>query len=113
LDKGRSQFYSFKTHILIGEIDYAVESYKEDYKNTPSRDRLDGSSVFREKEASLLLSQRERIRQPFLPARKRQRKKDGGNSGDKTKFPNQGNDQIVLQIHIKEEHETKNQDYRS
>ena len=51
----RSQFYSFKTHILIGEICYAVEPCKEDYKNTPSRDWLDSSSVFREKEASLLL----------------------------------------------------------
>jgi hypothetical protein len=53
----RSPFYSFKTHILIGEIDYAVEPCKEDYKNTPSRDWLDSSSLFREKEASLLLSQ--------------------------------------------------------
>jgi hypothetical protein len=50
---------------LIGEIDYAVEPYKEDYKNTPSRDWLDSSSVFREKEASLLLSQRERIDNHF------------------------------------------------
>jgi hypothetical protein len=50
---------------LIGEIDYAVESYKEDYKNTPSRDWLDSSSVFREKEASLLLPQRERINNHF------------------------------------------------
>jgi hypothetical protein len=56
---------------LIGEIDYAVKSYKEDYKNTHSRDWLDSSSVFREKEASLLLSQRERIDNHFLPARKR------------------------------------------
>jgi hypothetical protein len=61
----RSQFYSFKTHILIGEIDYALEPYKDDYKNTPSRDWLDSSSVFREKEASLLLSQRERIDNHF------------------------------------------------
>ena len=53
----RSQFYSFKTHILIGEICYAVEPCKEDYKNTPSRDWLDSSSVFfRDKETSLLLS---------------------------------------------------------
>jgi hypothetical protein len=42
---------------LIGEIDYAVEPCKEDYKNTPSRDWLDSSSLFREKKASLLLSQ--------------------------------------------------------
>jgi hypothetical protein len=50
----RSQFNSFKTHIQLGEIYYAVEPYKEDYKNTPSRNWLDSSSVFREKEASLL-----------------------------------------------------------
>jgi hypothetical protein len=42
-----------------------VEPYKEDYKNTPSCDRLDSSLVFREKEASLLLSQRERIDNHF------------------------------------------------
>jgi hypothetical protein len=53
----RSQFYSFKTHILIGEINYAVEPYKEDYKNTSSRYWLDSSSLFREKDASLLRSQ--------------------------------------------------------
>jgi hypothetical protein len=53
----RSLFYSFKTHIWIGEIDYAVEPCKEDYKNTPPRDWLDSSSVFPEKDASLLLSQ--------------------------------------------------------
>jgi hypothetical protein len=55
----RSQFYSFMTHIWIGEIDYAVEPCKEDYKNTPSRDWLDSSFVFLEKETPLLLSQRE------------------------------------------------------
>jgi len=34
-----------------------VEPCKEDYKNTPSRDWLDSSSVFfRDKETSLLLS---------------------------------------------------------
>jgi hypothetical protein len=42
---------------LLGEIDYVVEPFEEDYKNTPSRDWLDSSSVFREKEAPLLLSQ--------------------------------------------------------
>jgi hypothetical protein len=36
-----------------------VEPRKEDSKNTPSRDWLDSSSVFCEKEASLLLPQRE------------------------------------------------------
>jgi hypothetical protein len=34
-----------------------MEPCKEDYKNTPSRDWLDSSRMFREKEASLLLSQ--------------------------------------------------------
>jgi hypothetical protein len=43
-----------------------MESYKNDYKNTPSRDWLDSSSVFREKEAPLLLSQRERIDNHFF-----------------------------------------------
>jgi hypothetical protein len=40
---------------LVGEIDYVAEPYKEDYKNTPSRDWLDNSHVFSEKETPLLL----------------------------------------------------------
>jgi hypothetical protein len=48
----RSQFYSFKTHLLVGEIDYAMGPCKEDYKNTHSPDWLDSSRMFREKEAS-------------------------------------------------------------
>jgi hypothetical protein len=67
----RSLFYSFKPHILIGEIDY-VKTYQEDYKNKTIRDWIAGSLVVREKEASLLLSQRERI-DNHLPVRKRQR----------------------------------------
>jgi hypothetical protein len=43
-----------------------VEPCKEDYKNIPSRDWLDCSHAFREKEASLLLSQRERIDNHFF-----------------------------------------------
>jgi hypothetical protein len=49
----RSQFYSFKTHILIGEIDY-VKTYQEDYKNKLIRAWIAGSLVVREKEAPLL-----------------------------------------------------------
>jgi hypothetical protein len=45
---------------------------------------------------------------PQLPS-----SQDGGSFIDKTKFPNQGNNQIVLQIHIKEEYEAKNQDHRA
>jgi hypothetical protein len=56
---------------LIGEIDY-VKTYQEDYKNKTIRDWIAGSLVVREKEASLLLSQRERI-DNHLPVRKRQR----------------------------------------
>lgn len=67
---------------MIGEINHALEPYKDDYKNTPSRDWLDSSSVFREKEASLLLSQREERIDNHLPARKRLRKKAGGSSGN-------------------------------
>jgi hypothetical protein len=51
---------------LRGEIDNAVEHFKEYHKNTPSRDWLDSSSVFHKKETSLLLSRRERIDNFFI-----------------------------------------------
>lgn len=50
-----SQFYSFKSHIILGEIDY-VKTHKDDYKNKANRDRFAGSPVVCEKEAPLLLS---------------------------------------------------------
>jgi hypothetical protein len=52
----QSQFYSFKTYISLGEIDYD-EAYEGDYKNTSSRNWLDSPNVFNEKKASLLLPQ--------------------------------------------------------
>ena len=51
----RSQFYSFKTHIILGEIDY-VKTHKDDCKDKANRDRFAGSPVVCEKEAPLLLS---------------------------------------------------------
>ena len=50
----RSQFYSFKSHIILGEIDY-VKTHKDDYKDKANRDRFAGAPVVREKEAPLLL----------------------------------------------------------
>jgi len=32
VDVEKSQFYSFKTHIVLGEI-YYVKTHKDDYKN--------------------------------------------------------------------------------
>jgi len=49
----RSQFYSFKTYVALGEIDH-VKTYKEDYKNKAIRNRLANSLVVRKKEAPLL-----------------------------------------------------------
>jgi len=49
-----SQFYSFKSHIILGEIDY-VKTHKDDYKDKANRDRFAGPPIVREKEAPLLL----------------------------------------------------------
>ena len=54
VDVERSHFYSFKTHIISGEIDY-VKTYKDDHKNKANRDQFAGPPIVREKEAPLLL----------------------------------------------------------
>lgn len=54
VDVEKSQFYSFKTHIVLGEIDY-VKTHKDDCKDKANRDRFAGAPVVREKEAPLLL----------------------------------------------------------
>jgi hypothetical protein len=45
----KSPFYSSKTHIPLGEIDY-VKTYQDDYKNKAIHDWFAGSCVVREKE---------------------------------------------------------------
>jgi len=53
LKRQRSQFYSFKTLYISGEID-VVKTYQKDYKNKAIRDWFASSPMVCEKETSLL-----------------------------------------------------------